>query len=285
VKITKSQLKQIIEAELEEAGYRQAVVDGRTGKVIRPAGPIDDEDAATGASHSAEVGIDYETGAGHSADVYDQDGNLIKKGAPLGGDAEEDPHDKLARMLKARGVEPSQKPGESDKEYWKRREREGMTDLFKSGIPQRARRNLNRQESKMKITKSQLKKIIAEEMAKLGVDEAFGRATSASRPRTPRLSRSRVAADPESGSRADPPASGDMPWHPQGSKYVDQKARQSAGAGIGDLPPEAAEELSQLLNAPHVKAIQDEERRRVIMNYLIDHLKDKYGVGENPGLG
>ena len=83
MKITKSQLKQIIEAELEEAGYRQAVVDGRTGKVIRPAGPIDDEDAATGASHSAEVGIDYETGAGHSADVYDQDGNLIKKGAPL----------------------------------------------------------------------------------------------------------------------------------------------------------------------------------------------------------
>ena len=58
------------------------------------------------------------------------------------------------------------------------------------------------------------------------------------------------------------------------SEYADAPA----GSELVDLPPEAMEEFSQLMNAPHTKKIQDEEKRRVIMNYLVDFLKDKYDV-------
>ena len=50
------------------------------------------------------------------------------------------------------------------------------------------------------------------------------------------------------------------------------------GAGLTDLPPEAMQELSQMMNAPNVSAIEDKNRRNIIMNYFIDHLKEKYGV-------
>ena len=73
----------------------------------------------------------------------------------------EDPHDKLDRMLKDRGVESDQEPGESEEDYWKRKEKKGMSDLFKSGVPQRAAKNLP--ENKMKITKAKLQQIIKEE--------------------------------------------------------------------------------------------------------------------------
>jgi len=63
-----------------------------------------------------------------------------------------------------------------------------------------------------------------------------------------------------------------------GGGYSAGLAQQSAGSEVTDLPPEAMEEFSQLMNAPSVKNIQDEERRRVIMNYLVDHLKEKYSV-------
>ena len=60
--------------------------------------------------------------------------------------------------------------------------------------------------------------------------------------------------------------------------YAAGLAQQPEGSEVTDLPPEAMEELSQLMNAPHIKTIQDEERRQAIMNYFIDHLKEKYGV-------
>ena len=141
----------------------------------------------------------------------------------------EDPHDKLDRMLKDRGVESDQEPGESEEDYWKRREKKGMSDLFKSGIPQRAAKNLP--ENKMKITKAKLKEIVKEELKYIreGVD-------------------------------------------------FDRYASQDAGAELTDLPPEAMEELSQMMNMPNIEAIQDEQRRKIIMNSFIDHLKDKYGI-------
>tara|TARA_R110002072_G_scaffold65659_1_gene162070 strand:- start:70 stop:570 length:501 start_codon:yes stop_codon:yes gene_type:complete len=141
----------------------------------------------------------------------------------------EDPHDKLDRMLKDRGVESDQEPGESEEDYWKRKEKKGMSDLFKSGVPQRAARNLP--ENKMKITKTKLKEIVKEELK----------------------------------------------YTIEGLDF-DRYATQPAGAELTDLPPEAMEELSQMMNMPNIEAIQDEQRRKIIMNSFIDHLKDKYGI-------
>ena len=141
----------------------------------------------------------------------------------------EDPHDKLGRMLKDRGVESDKDPDETDEDYWKRREKKGMSDLFKSGVPQRAARNLP--ENKMKITKTKLMKMIQEELKYIGEGLDF-----------------------------------------------DRYASQDAGAELTDLPPEAMEELSQMMNMPNIEAIQDEQRKKIIMNFFIDHLKDKYGI-------
>ena len=193
----------------------------------------------------------------------------------------EDPHDKLDRMLKDRGVESGPEPGESEEEYWKRREKEAMHKLFKLRVPQRAAKNLP--ENKMKITKAKLKEIIKEEIAKLGLDEAFGRAQSGPEARRGLTYRRRtgrgVSSGPQGydpGPSADPQPSGGM---------MDRFATASPGEDIGELPPEAAKELAQMMNEPEIKSIQDEERRKVIINYFVDHLKDKYGVGTRPGIG
>jgi hypothetical protein len=53
---------------------------------------------------------------------------------------------------------------------------------------------------------------------------------------------------------------------------------QPAGAELTDLPPEAMEELSLMMNQPRIEKIKDEDRRAIIMNHLIDRLKKKYGV-------
>jgi|1_EtaG_2_1085319.scaffolds.fasta_scaffold10664_2 hypothetical protein len=151
----------------------------------------------------------------------------------------EDPHDKLDRMLKDRGVESDKGPDETDEDYWKRREKKGMSDLFKSGIPQRAARNLP--ENKMKITKTKLMKIIQEELNSV-LDE---------RVETPE---------------------GDF------LRSVGIRPEQAMGAELTDLPPEAMEELSQLMNQPKVQRIQDSDRRTIIMNSYIDWLKEKYGI-------
>jgi hypothetical protein len=199
----------------------------------------------------------------------------------------EDPHDKLDRMLKDRGVESDQEPGESEEDYWKRKEKTAMRKLFKLGIPQRAAKNLP--ENKMKITKAKLKEIIKEEISELELEEVFGRAKSDPEARRGLTYRRRTGRGVSSGvmdrvgpqgydpgPSADPQPSGGM---------MDRFRASEAGADIGDLPPEAQQELSQQMNKPKIKAIQDPERRRVIMNYLIDMLKDKYGVGTRPGIG
>jgi len=66
---------------------------------------------------------------------------------------------------------------------------------------------------------------------------------------------------------------------------MDRFRTSDYGADIGELPPEAQQELSQKMNQPSVKRIQDPERKKIIMNYFIDDLKDKYGVGTRPGIG
>ena len=60
--------------------------------------------------------------------------------------------------------------------------------------------------------------------------------------------------------------------------YMAGLAQQPAGSEVTDLPPEAMKELSQLMNEPHIKKIQDEERRGVLMNFFVDHLKEKYSA-------
>ena len=149
----------------------------------------------------------------------------------------EDPHDKLDRMLKDRGVESDQEPGESEEDYWKRKEKTAMRKLFKLGVPQRAAKNLP--ENKMKLTKTKLMEIIGEELAELLQEEGM----------------------------------------------MDRFRTSDYGADIGELPPEAQQELSQQMNEPRLKAIQDPERKKIIINYLIDTLKDKYGVDTRPGIG
>ena len=66
---------------------------------------------------------------------------------------------------------------------------------------------------------------------------------------------------------------------------MDRFRTSDYGADIGELPPEAQQELSQQMNEPRLKAIQDPERKKIIINYLIDTLKDKYGVDTRPGIG
>ncbi len=199
----------------------------------------------------------------------------------------EDPHDKLDRMLKDRGIESGPEPGESEEEYWKRREKEAMHKLFKLRVPQRAAKNLP--ENKMKITKTELMEIVKEEIAKLGLDEAFGRAQSGPEARRGLTYRRRTGRGVSSGvadrvgpQGYDPGPSAD-PQPPGG--MMDRFAATAPGEDIGELPPEAAKELAQMMNEPEIKSIQDEERRKVIINYFVDHLKDKYGVGTRPGIG
>ena len=50
------------------------------------------------------------------------------------------------------------------------------------------------------------------------------------------------------------------------------------GHEVTDLPPEAMEELSQLMNQPKIKKIKDTTRRTIIMNHYVDVLKKKYGA-------
>ena len=152
----------------------------------------------------------------------------------------EDPHDKLGRMLKDRGVESDKDPDETDEDYWKRREKKGMSDLFKSGVPQRAARNLP--ENKMKITKTRLMGMIQEELKSLIKEDE------------------------------------DEDWRWLRQRDPGFEPEQAMGAELTDLPPEAMEELSRLMNQPKIQRIQDEERRTIIMNSYIDFLKDKYGI-------
>ena len=93
----------------------------------------------------------------------------------------------------------------------------------------------------MKITKEQLKQIIKEELSKI-LNE-------------------RVTT-------------------PEGDflRSVGITPEQPAGAELTDLPPEAMEELSLMINQPKIEKIKDEDRRAFIMNHLIDRLKKKYGV-------
>ena len=95
----------------------------------------------------------------------------------------------------------------------------------------------------MKITKSQLKQIIKEELSKI-LNE---RVTT---PEGDFLRKLGITAD------------------------------QPAGVELTDLPPEAMEELSQIMNQPNVQKIKDDDRRAYLMNKMIDRLKKKYGVEE-----
>jgi len=50
------------------------------------------------------------------------------------------------------------------------------------------------------------------------------------------------------------------------------------GHEVTDLPPEAMEELSQLMNQPKIKKIKDTTRRTIIMNHFVKWLKNKYDI-------